>query len=340
MSTSIEWTHIPGYRGDVWNPTTGCNKVSQGCKHCYAEVMHRRLQAMGVKGYEQPFLAGARPVAERLQKPLKAKKPTAYFVNSMSDLFHEAVPFWYIDQVFAVMALCPQHLFLILTKRPERMAEYFSTRDRFAAIPPEAVKPFGDEWVANGRVNITEHRHPLPNVWLGTSVEDQATADARIPHLLRCAAAVKFLSCEPLLAPVDIDRYEDWLCTDPLCAHRPGIGWVIAGGESGAGARPMHPNWVRRLRDQCQAAGVPFFFKQWGAWLPVSAIDAAVNYPSERTMLFSEVTGKPYMGVKSLTDTGQHMARMPKHASGNLLDGRTQLEWPKVITEEPASPCV
>ena len=319
--TTIEWAQVPGYRGDVWNPTTGCSKVSQGCKHCYAETMHRRLNAMGVKGYERPFLEGARPVPERLHKPLKVKKPTAYFVNSMSDLFHEDVPFSYIDQVFAVMALCPQHLFLILTKRPERMAEYWSTPGRRELIEAAILQVMD----ANGLPTmvvpwVSERMDAIPNVWLGTSVEDQATADARIPHLLHCPAAVRFLSCEPLLGAVDLKLNHRM----PLNFHKPEerryievaeeLHWVIAGGESGPGARPMHPDWARSVRDQCAAAGVPFFFKQWGAWLGARQDGDADHVPHH-------------------LNCSDEPIRVGKHASGNLLDGRTHLEWPRVITE-------
>lgn len=314
MSTTIEWTHVPGYRGDVWNPTTGCSKVSQGCKHCYAETMHRRLHAMGVKGYERPFLDGARPVPERLHKPLKTKTPTAYFVNSMSDLFHADVPFSYIDQVFAVMALCPQHLFLILTKRPERMAEYLQPRDPLFLT--DRYMAIGARMNALRGLRVDEADPapmPLPNVWLGTSVEDQATADARIPHLLRCPAVVRFLSCEPLLGAVDLRWDVAYERSAGALSLRDALHWVIAGGESGPKARPMHPDWARGLRDQCQAAGVPFFFKQWGEYLP---FDQHTHEERERLIA---------AGVDQRVD----VSKVGKARAGRLLDGRDHYGWPK-----------
>jgi len=342
MSTTIEWTQRPGTKGETWNPTVGCNKVSQGCKNCYAEVMHRRLMAMGVKGYDLPFLAGARPMHDRLTIPFKWKKPRTVFVNSMSDLFHEAVPFSFIDQVFAVMALTPQHTYQILTKRPERMAEYFSTRDRFVAMPPESVKPCQETWVATGPVRTQEFQHPIPNVWLGTSVEDQATAETRIPHLLKVPAAVRFLSCEPLLGPVDLAaiRYNTHLGTmTGVGFFRYGIHWVIAGGESGHGARPMHPDWARSLRDQCQDAGVPFFFKQWGEWsagkceLKEHPYVNCIRWVSNGRIVSSGGSRRhnwdnPQLDKWSFKDGDTVSFRVGKFRSGNLLDGRTHLEYP------------
>lgn len=241
--TKIEWTD------EVWNPVTGCSKVSEGCKNCYAERFSHRF------GWtKKPWTVGnasenVKVHPGRLEQPLQWRKPRKIFVNSMSDLFHEQVPFEFIDKVFSIMALVPQHTFQILTKRPERMKEYIAHR---------AAKEFS---------HLKHIKWPLPNVWLGVSVENQKAADERIPLLLDTPAAVRFLSCEPLLGPVDLER--------PVPGSRPVNGvyppwmihlldWVIVGGESGPGARPMHPDWVRSLRDQCQQAGVPFFFKQWG----------------------------------------------------------------------------
>lgn len=254
-TTTIEWCKRPGTKPETWNPTTGCNKVSQGCKNCYAEVMHKRLKGMGQPKYQQPFLSGAVEHEDTLTIPLKWKTPRTVFVNSMSDLFHENVEFQFISDVWKVMANCPQHTFLILTKRPERLLMYSELISRWAP----------------------------KNVWLGISCEDQATANERIPLLLQVPAAVRFLSCEPLLGKIDLSRiphFKDSLNNQYYrhvlneksysgndCTDYPGkIDWVIAGGESGHGARPMHPDWVRSLRDQCEAAQVPFFFKQWGEW--------------------------------------------------------------------------
>lgn len=242
--SKIEWTE------KTWNPAVGCTKVSQGCKHCYAEIMHARLQSMGVAKYADDFWV-VKPYPEHLNEPRTWKKGVLVFVNSMSDLFHADLPFEYIQQVFQVMNECPQHTFQVLTKRSGRLAE----------LAPQL------EW----------HR----NIWIGVSVENQKTANERIPHLLTVPATVRFLSCEPLLGEVDIAESVEgtntfWGGTEtggcmsgewlPQIKNHAagGISWVIVGGESGPGCRPIHPDWVRSLRDQCKQNSVPFFFKQWG----------------------------------------------------------------------------
>lgn len=237
--TKIEWTN------ETWNPVTGCTKISAGCQHCYAERMARRLA--GRFGYpEAPnhFDVTLRP--DRLDEPLSWRKPRRVFVCSMSDLFHEDVPDEYICDVFYTMHRCPHHTFQVLTKRPGQMLEWFNR--------PAA--------------SVSKWHRPLPNIQLGISAEDQRAADERIPQLLQCPAAVRFVSCEPLLGEIDISPYLHGWHSDPRPQEcDPGIDWVIVGGESGHGARPMDPNWARSLRDQCQDAGVPFFMKQMGsAW--------------------------------------------------------------------------
>jgi len=298
--TSIEWTD------KVWNPTTGCNKVSRGCKHCYAEVMHKRLTGMGTVGYERSFLYGASPNPTALPRPFKWKKPRRVFVNSMSDLFHPNIPFDYIDRVFITMASCPQHTFQILTKRPERMAEYLNSGRTMHQIWKEHYQCW-----------------PLSNVWLGTSVENQAVADERIPHLLNCPAAVRFLSCEPLLAELDLRLFEGAILehkVKTLAATGKadiGIHWVIAGGESGHKAAPLHPDWVRGLRDQCQSAGVPFLFKQWGEWAPVDYLLPSEDRPTDKLIELVWVW----------------MRKVGKKAAGRLLDGVEHNEFPE--TKQP-----
>jgi len=213
--TQIEWTE------QTWNPTTGCTKVSPGCKHCYAQTMAHRLQAMGAAGYENGFELSLMP--DRLAQPLQRKKPTVYFVNSMSDLFHEEIPIEFLDKVFGVIEQTPQHTYQILTKRSHRMQRYFKTRE-----VPE-------------------------NAWLGVSVETRQYGVPRIDDLRSIDATIRFLSCEPLLEDlgnINLDR----------------IHWVIVGGESGAGARPMQPEWVDHIQQQCIQSGAAFFFKQWGGW--------------------------------------------------------------------------
>lgn len=216
-TSKIEWTE------QTWNPVTGCTKVSPGCKHCYAETMAIRLQAMGAPGYENGFTLTLMP--DRLEQPILRKKPTVYFVNSMSDLFHELVPFEYIDRVFNTIQMTPQHTYQVLTKRALRMAEYFETRK----VPD--------------------------NAWIGVSVEDRKYGKPRIAALQTIKAKTRFLSVEPLLEDLGQIRLR-------------GIHWVIVGGESGPGARPMSEEWVINVKEQCLDVGVNFFFKQWGAFGP------------------------------------------------------------------------
>lgn len=212
QASAIEWTNA------TWNPVTGCTKISPGCKNCYAERMARRLKAMGVPQYRDGFKLTLQP--EALDIPRRWKKPRLVFVNSMSDLFHEAVPLDFVRRVFDTMADCPQHQFQILTKRPELALEF----------APEL------DW--------------SDNVWMGTSVES-ALYVHRVRTLSLIPARIRFLSVEPLLGPIPRLPLTD-------------IHWVIVGGESGPGARPMLEEWVLQIRDRCQLQGVPFFFKQWG----------------------------------------------------------------------------
>ena len=231
--TTIEWTN------ETWNPTTGCDQISPGCDNCYALTMAKRLKAMGSAKYQadgDPRTSGPgfklTEHPDALDLPARWKKPRKVFVNSMSDLFHTQVTDEFIGQVWDVMAHCPQHTFQILTKRPQRMAQ---------ALGPNGCGFYAFE----GPVPC-----PQPNVWLGTSIEtDRYTF--RADHLRNTPAAVRFLSLEPLLGPLP-------------SLDLTGIDWVIVGGESGRGARPMDPDWVRDLRDRCVSVGVPFFFKQWG----------------------------------------------------------------------------
>lgn len=211
-NSSIEWTEA------TWNPVTGCNKVSDGCKHCYAERMAKRLNAMGNPRYQNGFNVTLHP--DLIDTPRQWKKPKTIFVNSMSDLFHKDVPTDFIKQVFHTMNETPQHTYQVLTKRPERVATISET------------------------LNFSE------NIWIGTSVENDKVLD-RIEHLNNIPAKIRFLSCEPLLGPLENLNLSD-------------IHWVIVGGESGPGARPMEVEWVRSIRDQCSEANVAFFFKQWG----------------------------------------------------------------------------
>jgi protein gp37 len=212
VNSNIEWTE------STWNPVTGCTKISPGCAHCYAEVMSRRLKAMGQPNYRRGFRVTTHPHA--LDLPLSWRKPQMIFVNSMSDLFHDDVSLDFIQKVFEVMGRADWHTYQVLTKRAERLVELAP------ALP----------W--------------RPNIWMGVTVEN-ADCAYRIDHLRRTSAAVKFLSLEPLLGPLPHLNLE-------------GIDWVVVGGESGPGARPVDPAWITDIRDQCLEAGVSFFFKQWG----------------------------------------------------------------------------
>lgn len=327
--SSIEWTDA------TWNPIVGCSILTPGCTHCYAmgmaariEAMTAALQAKGQTG--APHYAGttkkvngkavwtgklAMAPDHILLEPLTWRAPRRIFVNSMGDLFHEDVPDAWIDKVFAIMALSPQHTFQVLTKRAKRMREYLSN--------PAVVRRIYElscDLVIDGRLQVVLRvpgiadprlapswprvhlgAWPLPNVWLGVSAERQQEADERIPELLTTPAAVRFVSAEPLLGPIDFleaDPFAFGTLTVSLpkrderepkpdigfsdeatiggivsalggsMAHRSGIDWIIVGGESGPNARPMHPDWARNIRDDCADSAVPFFFKQWGAWAP------------------------------------------------------------------------
>jgi protein gp37 len=257
MATGISWTE------ETWNPTTGCDRVSDGCDHCYALTMAKRLKGMGQAKYQRdgdPKTSGpgfgltVHPDA--LSLPLRWRKPRKVFVNSMSDLFHADVPDEFIAQVFAVMAASPQHTFQVLTKRHARMRSLLSSDGFNASVVAKYV-------FLPGERDMFEH-WPLPNVWLGVSAEDEKWLDIRIEALLETPAAVRFISAEPLLGPL---RMRATLLVGAALEPRGGIGWVIAGGESGPGARPCELGWLRSLRDQCADAGVPYFCKQLGAVL-------------------------------------------------------------------------
>lgn len=250
--TGIEWTK----GGATWNPVTGCTKVSPGCKFCYAERDWGRLAAPRLFGsgksnvYTGRDFTDVRCHPERLDQPLRWQKPRHVFVNSMADLFHESVPFEFIDEVFSTMARATRHVFQVLTKRHQRMLEYFDYRRSMTG--PDGYVDWG--W--------GETRWPLPNVWMGVSVEDREYGLPRIEALRRVPAVVRFLSIEPLLEDVGT-------------LDLTGIQWVIVGGESGPRARGMHPDWVRSVRDQCVAAGVPLFFKQSSASIARSRMSSS-----------------------------------------------------------------
>ena len=316
QNTKIEWT------GRSWNPVRGCSRVSEGCRNCYAEGMAARFNQPGNWGHGLAVYKAGKPrwtgrveaaPIEVLFAPLKWKKPGFVFVNSTSDLFHEDLPDALIDRVFAVMALCPHLTFQVLTKRPERMRAYMARKNPNGHHP---AMDYAALMAATGYWNTPSlelRNWPLPNVWLGTSIEDQPTADVRLSYLRETLAAVRFVSAEPLLLPVDLTA---WLQD---------LDWVICGGESGPGARPMHPDWVRSLRDQCAAAGVPFFFKQWGNHIVV--YDRDRDDPDWRRC--TEVERATPNGRWLNLDGGHgfhgervvRVKRTKKSAAGRLLDG-------------------
>jgi protein gp37 len=315
MSTGIQWTD------ETWNPTVGCDRISPGCAHCYAKDLHDKRHKAHLAGkamapqYAQPFET-LQMIASRLDAPLHWRKPRKVFVNSVSDLFHEAVPDAFIDQVFAVMALAPQHTFQILTKRAERMRDYLSA-DVWRERVELALWDMHTDETTNA---LPLSAPPLKNVWLGVSVENQHFADERIPLLLQTPAAVRFISAEPLLGPLDLNAVsclaqhrpkvfcgEPWMsgpvgCT--LSALHPGhhhaggtewgehgaiiwprtndrLDWVIVGGESGKGARPCATEWIGSLVAQCQAAAVPVFVKQLGAYVVSEERTASLDHFSD-----------------------------------------------------------
>lgn len=274
MATNIQWTD------ETWNPVTGCTKVSQGCKNCYAEKVFPRAYSKdqwpnGDGTFRPRRFTDVECHPARLAAPLSWKKPRRVFVNSMSDLFHEDVPFEFIDEVFAVMALRTRHTFQVLTKRPERMREYMSG-DRTGVLEQAfetVANRHGDVAGSVAHENVQARGWPPPNVWLGVSVEDQATADERIPLLLETPAALRWVSYEPALGPVDFrcvkvgasrSLYRANALTGDGFDGRP-LDWIVVGGESGPGARPFDIEWARSTVRQCKDAGVACFVKQLGA---------------------------------------------------------------------------
>ena len=340
--SKIEWTDA------TWNPITGCSVVSPGCTNCYAmRLAGTRLRDHPSRhGLTNPSKAGpvwngqVRFNEQWLDQPLKWRKPRRIFVCAHGDLFHENVPDSWIDRVFAVMALAERHTFQVLTKRSARMRAYVNTLGRQSHEGRSVLLQRRRGWVVR-------ERHPvdavvyLPNVWLGVSAEDQTRADARIPDLLGTPAAKRFVSAEPLLGEVDVGP---WLAEEAGAAYKflsrwygpdgfdpdgsqteakyqlvkpcP-LDWVIAGGESGPGARPMHPDWIRSLRDQCAAAGVPFFFKQWGAWAP-----------APEDMNFTQAEEFAEGRLFEHQSSGHTLVRVGKKAAGATFDGQTHEEFP------------
>lgn len=326
MSTNspIEWTE------STWNPVTGCNKISPGCQHCYAERMAKRLKAMGQNNYRNGFEITLQP--QMLEVPLHWKKPQRIFVNSMSDLFHKDVPVEFIRKTFVVMALCPDHVFQVLTKRADWMREVLGAPDFAVMLAYVAgqmmmeARQSGDikladqlveRWNRLNRVVGDYSWYPLKNVWIGVSAEDQQRADERIPDLLKTPAAVRWVSYEPALGPIDFQHialksgperhYERWTdalaganfacdssaAADVECSR---LDWIVIGGESGPGARGFDLDWARGTVSACKDAGVPVFVKQLGAVPVMSEVDwramspaPLLNYRNDKRALVATV---------------------------------------------------
>jgi protein gp37 len=342
-TTQIEWCRNPdGSYGKTWNPITGCSPVSLGCKNCYGKRIALRLR--GRFGYpkDDPFKVTLHP--DKLNYPLSLAKPSIIFPCSMGDMFHPDVPFEFIDNILSVIASSKRHTYMILTKRPGRMVKYFK-ENRYLKII-QASKSievlFGDS------LDIRKFPDfPWPHIYLGVTVVTQAEADVNIPILLQIPAACHFVSIEPMLETIDLKRVKWW----PANEHyvdvlnrgywHPSIGlvnhsdihkidWVIAGGETGAGARPIHPDWIMGLRDHCQQANTPFFFKSWGEWSMV--YDRDRDDPDWRKCPKAKDGSERYLnfegGYGFHGDRVVFMRRKGKKASGRIIDGREWNQFP------------
>lgn len=331
QNSKIEWTDA------TWNPLRGCTRISEGCRNCYAEAMAARFSKPGQAYAGLAEMRNGKPrwtgkmmlVEKHLEDPIRWQKPRNIFVNSMSDLFHESVPDEWIDKVFAVMARSPQHTFQILTKRADRMKEYTLNKETPQRICDASSVDEGKLRRAL-KASPLNGQFPLPNVWLGVSVEDQESFEKRWESFQYVKAAVKFFSIEPMLGELDIRRAFQRVelrrspGRDYAAIFSKPVHWVICGGESGNEARPMHPDWARKLRDQCNEAGVPFFFKQWGEYGETASLGFG-DYPKAKEYVFPELEttarGLPI---------GTSMIRVGKHAAGRLLDGVEHNGMPEV----------
>lgn len=313
--TEIGWTHFPGYRGESWNPVVGCREESPGCKNCYAAEFAARVldgnpntphycgTTRVVKGKAVWTGKVARAPEKTLFKPLRATRPTCYFVNSMGDLFEPSVPDHWINDVFEVMGAAEErgHIFIILTKHAARMRAYMTR----CAAP---------EW---NRRRAGPDAFPPRNVILGVSAEDQRRANERIPELIATPAALRMLSLEPLLGPVDLS---EWIY--PGCP----IGWAVLGGESGKRARVLHPEWEADIRRVCDAAGVPYFRKQWGEWLWSGAENGQIRYGRHEMRRLGSAISIPPVCVY----------RVGKGRAGSALKGVEHQAFP-VFPRHPAT---
>jgi protein gp37 len=334
-NTKIEWTDA------TWSPIVGCTHISPGCEHCYAASLTsgRLAHTPTYEGLAEGgrFNGTIRLLPDRLSQPLRWSRPRMIFVNSMSDWCHEGVPDEYIAKMFAVMAQAPRHTFQLLTKRHGRMRSLLNSRQFRTLVRAELAGGLSPEQIEGGatlkpqqiaRIQLAaEPAWPLRNVWVGVSAEDQKWAGIRIPALLDTLAAVRFVSAEPLLSPIDLSR---WLPSQ----QGETLDWIIVGGESGAQARPMNPDWVRSIRDQCQAAGVAFHFKQFGEWAPVGlavgqvppGVEGEYVYGSRREHWFPRPPSQSRF-------THTVVRRIGKKAAGRTLDGSVYDGYPATLAK-------
>jgi protein gp37 len=322
--TKIEWTN------ETWNPIVGCSKVSEGCQNCYAEKMAIRVRSMLANNITPSWVAyddvvdmdkkawngKTHLVLSAFEKPFHWRKPRKVFVCSMGDLFHESVPFAWITNVFAVIMANPQHTFQILTKRPDRMLEWFNYIEKIEEHEvmqgPEKIRYLAYKLYDYKTEFNNGNYWPLKNLWIGVSAENKEQANKRIPILFKISAAVRFVSIEPMLGAIDLDDFT----YDGIGSLQNQLDWVILGGESGHHARPLHPDWVRSIRDQCKATGIPFFFKQWGEWIPVDHCDEDNYWAAKKSKEIGNGIQK-YLVFK-----------VGKKRAGNLLDGKRYEEFP------------
>lgn len=312
---SIPWLNIPGYKGETWNPIIGCNKISDGCRECYAEKMAFRIASMEwaddrrklnycnvIDPDTRQWKGETHLVNEALNKPFHWKQPRAIFVCSMGDLFHYSVNSYMLRKVMDVIVKNRQHIFILLTKRPQNIDSKMQQVGWGLPFPP--------------------------NVWLGVTVESQKHLN-RVNYLNTIEAEVKFISHEPLLSAIDYGKSP--LGEKSFKYHCGGIGncvsWVIVGGESGHHARPMHPEWVRSIRDQCKAANVPFFFKQWGEWI-------SFQYVYENLEIIAKEHPKAVINKQHVFNDGTRMIKLGRKAAGHLLDNKEHLNFPKIQNNE------
>lgn len=348
--TKIEWTHRPGTKGERWNPVkarnkkTGgighfCTKVSKGCNNCYAANFQPRFKNPVRYAKQDADQVEIFLDEKTLIEPLHWKKPRTIFACSMTDVFHELHEYKWLHKILGIAALCPQHTFIFLTKRPEAAFEQLSEDDDACyeiALEAADLIPSGynltNVHIARECGEWRLKSWPLPNVWLGVSVEDQETADERIPILLKTPAEVRFISAEPLLGPISFEgRFVEHPSTAYHVNWAEELDWVICGGESGHKANPMHPDWARTLRDQCIAADTPFFFKQWGAW--ACTYDRDIDDPDWRKCPRPTNNRERYINLEG--GHGFHgervvfMNKVSKKEAGRELDGRQHNEWPR-----------